>query len=107
MRQGGAGIEHIRAELSARITAIDIKADRLTANALASELDEVRRIAQLNGLLPAVTVAHVLESALARGERGALIHGWLALLRDAIGCDRLDAPTCDAYAAACSVRFSN
>src|SRR3546814_2409332 len=69
------GIDHIRAELTARITAIDLKADRLTAGALASELDEVRRIAQTNGLLPAVTVAQVLESALAEGERGALIHG--------------------------------
>src|SRR3546814_13763601 len=43
------GIDHIRAELTARITAIDLKADRLTAGALASELDEVRRIAQTNG----------------------------------------------------------
>src|SRR3546814_6666688 len=77
------GIDHIRAELTARITAIDLKADRLTAGALASELDEVRRIAQTNGLLPAVTVAQVLESALAEGESGALIHGWLSILPDA------------------------
>lgn len=101
------GIEHIKAELAARIAAIDLKADRLTAGALASELDDVRRIAQTNGLFPAVTVAHVLESALAAGERGALIHGWLAILRDAVGCDRFDAPACDAYAAACSVRLSS
>src|SRR3546814_2081871 len=86
------GIDHIRAELTARITAIDLKADRLTAGALASELDEVRRIAQTNGLLPAVTVAQVLESALAEGERGALIHGWLSILHDAIRCDRFDRP---------------
>ena len=107
MRQVDPGIDHIKAELAARIAAIDLKADRLTAGALASELDEVRRIAQTNGLTPAVTVAHVLESALAAGERGALIHGWLTILRDAIGCDRFDAPACDAYAAACSVRFSH
>ena len=106
MRQVDLGIDHIKAELAARIAAIDLKADRLPASSLASELDDVRRIAQINGLLPAVTVAHVLESALARGERGALIHGWLALLRDAVGSDRLDGPACDAYAAACSVRFS-
>src|SRR3546814_9888626 len=61
-------------------------------------------IAQTNGLLPAVTVAQVLESALAEGERGALIHGWLSILHDAIRCDRFDRPACDAYAAACSVR---
>jgi hypothetical protein len=107
MRQVDLGTDHIKAELAARIAAIDLKADRLTAGALASELDDVRRIAQVNGLLPAVTVAHVLESALAAGERGALIHGWLAILRDAVGCDRFDPPACDAYAAACSVRFAS
>ena len=106
MRQGDVGIEHIRAELAARIAAIDLKADRLSPGALASELDQVRRIAQSNGMMPAVTVAHVLESALAAGERGALIHGWLAILGDAVGCDRFDPPACDAYAAACSVRLA-
>ncbi|HVJ00428.1 MAG TPA: hypothetical protein VM657_15325 [Sphingomonas sp.] len=106
MRQGDIGIEHIRAELAARIMAIDLQADRLSTGMLASQLDEVRRIAQSNGMLPAVTVAHVLESALAAGEHGALIHGWLAILGDAIGCERVDPPTCDAYAAACSVRLA-
>ena len=100
-------LDFIRADLAARITAIDLIADRMSAGALASALDDVRRIAQTNGLFPAVTVAHVLESALAGGERGALIHGWLEILRDSIGCDRLDHQACDAYAAVCSVRFAN
>ena len=44
--------------------------------------------------------------SLARGERGPLIVGWLDILRDAIVCDASDAATCDAYAAACSVRYN-
>ena len=36
-------------------------------------------------MFPAVTVAHALESALARGERGPLIRGWLDILREAVG----------------------
>ena len=54
---------------------------------MASDLDQVRRIARAAGMFPAVTVAHALESALARGERGPLIRGWLDILRDAVGCD--------------------
>ena len=47
-----------------------------------------------------------LESALARGERGALVHGWLAMLSDAVGCERQDRAACDTFAAACSVRLA-
>lgn len=97
----------IRADLAARITAIDLRVDHARPFDLARDLDQVRRIAQSNGMLPAVTVAHALDSALARGEHGPLIHGWLAILHDAIGCDRFDGPTCDAYAAACSVRLAS
>jgi len=43
---------------------------------------------------------------LGRGERGPLIDGWLAILRDAIGCERHDAAACETFAAACSVRLS-
>ena len=97
----------IRADLAARITALDLRAARAPSNALAEDLNAIRRIAQANGMQPAVSVAHVLDAALARGERGPLIHGWLDILRDAIGCERFDAPACEAYLAACSVRLSS
>jgi len=97
----------IRADLMQRIVALDSRADQGRAGDLAQDLDAIRRIAQANGLQPAVSVAHVLDAALARGERGPLIHGWLDILRDAIGCERIDGPTCDAYLAACSVRLAS
>ena len=93
----------IRAELALRIAALETGG---AARRLASDLDQVRRIALAAGMLPAVTVAHALESALARGERGPLIRGWLDILRDAVGCDASDPGTCDTYAAACSVRYN-
>lgn len=97
----------IRADLMQRIAALDSRADRERTRDLAQDLDAIRRIAQASGLQPAVSVAHVLDAALARGERGPLIHGWLDILKDAIGCERIDGPTCEAYLAACSVRLAS
>ena len=73
---------------------------------LASDVDAIRVIAHRNGLNPAVTVAHFLDSALSRGENGPLVHGWLSLLADAIGSDRQDIAACETFAAACSVRLA-
>lgn len=97
-------LDGIRAELALRIAALETA--RTGVNQMASDLNQVRRIALSAGLLPAVTVAQALESALARGERGPLISGWLDILRDAVVCDHADPATCAAYAAACSVRYN-
>lgn len=97
-------MDGVRADLALRIAALDAAAR--TTRQWANDLDQVRRIALAAGMLPAVTVAHALESALARGERGPLIRGWLAILRDAVGCEASDPATCDTYAAACLVRYN-
>ncbi len=57
--------------------------------------------------LPGVTIAHMIESVLARGEHGTLVRGWLAVLADAVRCERHDAAASDAFAAACSVRLAH
>ena len=107
----GDGIEgapaHVRADLARRIAMLDHRAARGRTADLVDDLTMIRRIAHRAGMQPAVSVAHVLETALASGERGPLVHGWLAVLSDAIGCDRADRPACDAYVAACSVRLSS
>lgn len=97
----------VRAELAARIAAIDVRAPYTRACELAPDVDAIRIIAHRNGLNPAVTVAHFLDSALSRGEHGTLVHGWLSLLSDAIGCERQDLDACDAFSAACSVRLAS
>ena len=100
----GSGL--VRDDLVARIDAMDRRAHRLKPGELAYELESIRRIAARHGIGPAVTVAHALDTALARGERGPLVHGWLAILRDAVGCGETDAHAHETFAAACTVRLN-
>lgn len=102
-RQGDDGI---REDLVARVDAVDRRVDRLLPGEIALEIETIRRIAARNGIGPAVTVLHALDSALSRGERGPLVHDWLAILRDAVGCRNSDPRTCETFAAACTVRLA-
>jgi hypothetical protein len=99
-------LDQVRLDLAARIAAIGRRAARSRPAELAPDIDAIRVIAHRHGLNPAVTVTHFLDSALSRGERGALVHGWLAMLDDAVRSDRQDLAACHAYAAACSVRLA-
>lgn len=100
-------IDSVRADLAARIAALDVRAPYSRACELAPDVDAIRVIAHRNGFNPAVTVAHFLDFALARGEHGPLLHGWLSVLRDAVTSERQDMAACDAFAAACSVRIAH
>lgn len=93
----------IKADLARRIARIDWRGGPAR---VAHEVDAIRLVAQRHRLLPAVTVAHLLGAALARGERGLLVHGWLAILAEAVASERQDAGACDSFAAACAVRFA-
>lgn len=95
----------IRIDLVARIDAMDARVGKFRADDLAAELEQVRRIAVAHGIGPAVIVVHALASALSRGECGPLVRGWLAILRDAVGCEASDARACETFAAACTVRL--
>ena len=94
----------IRADLARRLTAIRPHARPAE---VARALGEVRAIALRNGFAPAATVALLVDQALARGEGGALVHGWMPILRDAVASDRHDPAACAAFAGACSVRLSD
>jgi len=96
----------VRTELEARIAAVDVRAPYASHGELASAVDAIRLIAHRAGMEPAVTVAHFIDWALSRGERGALVHGWLAMLRDAVGSERQDLDTAHRFAAACSIRLA-
>lgn len=99
-------LDVVRHELCSRIAALDVRAPYARTPELAAAVDEIRVIAHHAGLAPAVTVIHFVAAALARGERGATVHGWLHMLRDAVGCERQDVAACDTFAAACSVRLA-
>ena len=102
----GSALGEVKADLAARIAAIDVRAPYTRACELAPEIDAIRIIAHRAGLNPVVTVAHFVDSALSRGEHGALVHGWLSLLGDAIVSEQQDLQACHAFAAACSVRLA-
>jgi hypothetical protein len=93
----------LSADLARRIAAIDWRA---SAGRIGADLAGIRAQAARHDMLPVVTVARALESALARGERGPLVHGWLALLREAAASVRQDAAASQAFAAACAVRLA-
>ena len=95
----------IRDELSARIGLIDARFRTARPDILAREIDDIRSIAHRSGMRPAVVVAQALEMALARGERGPLVHNWLTILRDAVGSERHDEAACETFRAACAVRM--
>ena len=96
----------IQDELAARVALIGMRATATSTATLAAEIDAIRAAALTHGLFPAVAVTHAIEAALARGERGTLVLGWLAILRDAVASDRHDGRACETYAAACSVRLT-
>ena len=104
--RGMNAMKLVRDDLVARVDAIDRRADRLRPAEVAHELEVIRRIAGRHGIGPALTVVHALEGALSRGERGPLVHDWLAILRDAVGSPRGTPQVCDVFAAACAVRLN-
>ncbi|WP_169542565.1 hypothetical protein [Sphingomonas baiyangensis] len=96
----------IATDLRGRIAAIDAAADAMEPAALIAALDQLRRHAVRHGRLPAVTVIHAIDAAVARGERGPIVHDWLAILADAACCPTADRGMHETFAAACSVRLA-
>ncbi|WNO54251.1 hypothetical protein [Stakelama saccharophila] len=96
----------IRAELGARVDAVSARAHCSRPGEIAAELEAIRSLARRNGIRPAVTVIHAIDSALARGEHGALVQGWLAILRDAVDSDLSEPNAETLFTAACSVRLN-
>ncbi len=99
-------LDVVRHELAGRIATLDARLRTGRTVELVRAVDEIRLIAVEAGLAPTVTVAHFIAAALARGERGPGLAGWLAVLRDAVTAERQDVAACDAFAAACSVRLA-
>lgn len=102
-----AAVEAAKAELAVRIAALDVRAAYVCPQDLAGDVDAIRCIAHDHALNPAVTVSHFLSAALARGSWGMPVHGWLALLGDAVHSERQDVAACDDFAATCSMRLAS
>lgn len=96
----------IRAGLCERIDAIAGALSQLSIHRLCEQVDAVRVIAQEYGFVPLAQLARALETTMALGDRGAMVLGYLDLMRDAAGCQRLDPAASEAYLAAASVRLA-
>ncbi|WP_285139033.1 hypothetical protein [Sphingomonas zeae] len=105
--QGDSGVAEIRIQLCARIAALDVSAPYVRPVELIDGVEAIRRIAHRHGLAPAVTVTHFIDRALMREQNRAPVHGWFAILSDAITSERQDWQTANDFAEACSVRLSS
>lgn len=72
---------------------------------LVAEVEGIRRLAVAQGLVAAAPVIRAIDSALARGERGALLQGLVVILEDALA-QQGPGDSSSVYAAACSVRLA-
>lgn len=95
-----------RSAWTARVDHLVAECRHLPAPALAAEVHRLRCGFEAHGLQPAAAVARAMETVVARGDRGTLVQSWATLLREAATCGRSDAAARDAFAAACSVRFT-
>ena len=93
-------------DLAARVARLDVMAQHLRPRDLATEVDAIRAVAEAAGILPVVAVARALEAALARGERGVIVRGWIAMLGEAVGCGSSDAQTGHVLLAAGALRYA-
>ena len=95
----------VQAQLCDRIDRLTMDLPHITVSRLAHEVDELRRIAGQYGLTPVVEIAHGLESELAHSAGGAMAMSFLEKMRDAVGCERLDAAATQTYLAAINQRL--
>jgi hypothetical protein len=94
-------------DLAAGVARLSMMAGHARPADMAGAVDAIRCAAQAEGRLPVVALARALEAALARGERGVVINGWIAMMSEAIGCDRSDSDCTSIYLAAGAVRLAH
>jgi hypothetical protein len=105
MRTQLDGMMVVRADLCDRLDALQKAAARLTVRDFMSQVGAIRTLALAYGLLPVAAVAEALSRAIAAEPRGCPAGLYFDRLRDAIGCERLDAAAEQAMLASVSIRF--
>lgn len=95
----------IKAQLCDRIDTLAEQLPHMNAHQLAHQVDEVRQIARAYGLLPVEELARGLESALSSSGCEIMVLPFLETMRDAVGCNSIDAVTAQSYLAAVNQRL--
>jgi hypothetical protein len=99
------GLMTVRAQLCDQIDGMLDQLGHLTPGQLATRIDDIRTTARDYGLTPLEALAHGLESRLSTLASGPSIKTYLVTMRDAVGCERVDAEAVQAYLAVMSQRF--
>ena len=95
----------VQVQLFERIDRLASELPHISVASLAHEINELRKIAANFGLTPVVEIAHRLESELASASGGLMAMSFLEKMRDAVGCERLDAAATQTYLAAINQRL--
>lgn len=95
----------VRADLCDRLDRLQTAAARLTVRELTQRIGAIRTLALAYGLSPLAAVAEALARAIAAEPRGCPAGLYFDRLRDAIGCERLDAAAEQAMLASVSIRL--
>jgi hypothetical protein len=99
------GMMQVQARLLDRLDQITVELPRMSVARLASEIDELRRLATAHGLMPLAELAHSLENTLACAHTTTLVNPFLDMMRDAVGCEKYDHGTTQTYLAAANQRL--
>jgi hypothetical protein len=106
MRADHDGMLVVRAELCDRLDSLQRLAGKVAVRDLLQRIGAIRTMAAAYGLIPVVCIAEALERAIQAEPRGCPAALYLDRLRDAIGCERIDAAAGEALLASVSVRLS-
>lgn len=99
------GMLLVRAELNERLDALQQAATRMTMHDFVRGIGAIRTLASAYGMMPVVCLADAFERAIRSEPRGCPAGLYFDRLRDAIGCEPLDAAASQALMASISVRL--
>ena len=99
------GLLAIRAQLADRIEGLAAEAHRLPTERIATEVNDVRRLAADYGLSAVAQLAHALSSRLGEASGVISTRPFLEAMRDAAGCELAGPQVSAAYLAALRQRF--
>jgi hypothetical protein len=105
MRYRQDGIMLVRADLIDRLDALQKAAGKLSVRDFLQGIATIRTMAAAYGLIPVVCLAEALDRAVRAQPRGCPAGLYFDRLRDAIGCERIDAAAGEAMLASISVRL--
>jgi hypothetical protein len=95
----------MQGQLYDRIDQIIANLPCLSPGSLAGDVDQIRQIARDCGLVPLSELARGLGRALSGSEGAAAARPFLETMRDAVGCERLDAAATQSFLASINLRL--